>query len=1647
MTQSSLIEAVRQHYDLFICYEFQGFLHNQSHLPTFAVYSDEYWATPRLTCPCGTVASVFKKTGVHEVDDIRRAMLITTCKRLLEGLQSKYFVRKQKNVIVAAHQRYFQMMLAYSSHTLTAEHPTNTINIANVQKDNSPPLANSDAGAAGNYRSLSEGRWSANTLAHNNPPPLVDDDDNDDDDDTETTEENIAAIVACKDISSTPHDIEQPPALANSDSGATGNYLAFHDIRWLTNVVTTPAKSAITVYIADGNTIRSTHRGTLHVPSVGDMVAYIFPGLKGSLLSISALVNMGLSALFTTSHITILRGSTTVMQGDRDLTTGLWFLDLSHFTNASQGEHIAVAATREDSCLYTAVPAIRLNTNNDVCEYWHKVFGSLPLPTFINAVDKGWVKIPGLTATLLRKYAPNPIETSMGHLDGTRQGLRSTRSPITVGDTSPDFDDDNIETLSPGDRPNIFIRVRQTTGRMHSDAAGRFPIPSLSGKMYMIIFFSEDGNFIHVETTRSRSGPDLLSAFQRAVAFFSSRGRPPVFARMDNECSKATKLWCEDSHITVELAPPSQHRTNRAERAIRTWKSHFISILAGIDPECPMCLWELFIEQAELTLNLMRACATNPKISAWEGLCGKFDLNATPIAPLGTKVVVHNKPNDRESWGVHGEKAFYVGRAVLHYRCFTVWVVRTRMVRISDTLAWHPVRIPMPGSNPIDALTASAKEMAAILKQLVDRPDMAHVQQPVADISTKFIQQFAELGELFRRPVNVTHSTPAQSVLQIVPTTTAIDLVTPISPTWPVVPPGFAPHHVHATHGHTPPVAQSGGNQRVPITQPIGGSPIVQVQLPVTTAPTAQPSASPQTGPFTTPNGRQQRIRKPNPRFAPTPLPTVTATPNLNTAPNQRVRKQRSTGAQQRVISPSAAPTNPMQFGSQITVPISSQQAIRPPPRLRTQHSYNTLSPMELKAVTARTLKCIGKQFTSILDPTNITTGTVHSIVRHKTSKKLVFRYWDHTVSVKPPHRTGALLYMDATYALNSCAWAKPRKHVLAAIEAEQMFRNNGPTRNTVKKSRQRKRYIPWYHNLYGRANSASCAIPQHYHYDLSAFTAQDTNNDGTPLTSTSARNGPDKDIWMKAHGEEIVRLIESKTGRVIHHYDMPKDRKAAYYNPQLKIKIKADGPQYRVRGTIGGDQVHYPGETAAYTASLETIRILLNAIVSEDASFLTADIKDFYLGTPLDRKEYMRISLKHIPIDIQLIYNMAPMIHNDHIIMEISKGIYGLPQAGKLAQDRLVSHLAKHGYMQCVNTPCLFVHTTNGVAFTLVVDDFLIKFKNRSDADHLLSALRELYTITSDFALTQKYVGITLCHNKATRTIDMSMPGYVKKAILRFKRTHLKGADSPIIYVPPKYGPFQQEVQAELTPTPLTPAEKLEMQEIVGVFLFYARAVDPLMLTAINKIGSRQSQPTCHIKAEIERFLQYANKHHDTTLRIRASNMKLVCHSDASYLSESEARSRAGGILFLGDCAPGEIPNAAIAYISVIISTVVPSATGAEYAALFIIGSAAISIRHTLADLGYPQNETEIVCDNQCAVGIAHNTLKQKRTKTIDMRYHWIRDQVRLKTFKVTWRAGKLNLADFFTKAHPVHHHLSQRRFYVVSDPKSITRSEGVLE
>jgi hypothetical protein len=84
---------------------------------------------------------------------------------------------------------------------------------------------------------------------------------------------------------------------------------------------------------------------------------------------------------------------------------------------------------------------------------------------------------------------------------------------------------------------------------------------------------------------------------------------------------------------------------------------------------------------------------------------------------------------------------------------------------------------------------------------------------------------------------------------------------------------------------------------------------------------------------------------------------------------------------------------------------------------------------------------------------------------------------------------------------------------------------------------------------------------------------------------------------------------------------------------------------------------------------------------------------------------------------------------------------------------------------------------------------------------------------------------------------------------------------------------------------------------------------------------------------------------------------------------------------------------------------------------------------------MGYPQPASQMQTDNKCADGIiAHDTVKSKRSKAFDMRYHWVRDRVRQGQFDVYWREGGHNLADYFTKDHPVSHHKAMRPYFITS-------------
>jgi hypothetical protein len=219
---------------------------------------------------------------------------------------------------------------------------------------------------------------------------------------------------------------------------------------------------------------------------------------------------------------------------------------------------------------------------------------------------------------------------------------------------------------------------------------------------------------------------------------------------------------------------------------------------------------------------------------------------------------------------------------------------------------------------------------------------------------------------------------------------------------------------------------------------------------------------------------------------------------------------------------------------------------------------------------------------------------------------------------------------------------------------------------------------------------------------------------------------------------------------------------------------------------------------------------------------------------------------------------------------------------------------------------------------------------------------------------------------------------------------------------------------------------------------MYYARAIDITMATPLSKLSIGQARPTTRTLDAVMYFLQYAATYPDATLTYYPSDMRLVIYSDASYLSETNARSRAGGLHYLSSKGnPITAPiNGAVEAISTIIPTVVSAASEAETAALFVNGQAGVPTRLTLTDLGYPQSGTPIISDNTTAIGFANNSVRLKRSKAIDMRYHWIKDRVARGEYSVAWGPGADNFADYFTKNHPAKHCREVRSRYVGDKP-----------
>ena len=1049
------------------------------------------------------------------------------------------------------------------------------------------------------------------------------------------------------------------------------------------------------------------------------------------------------------------------------------------------------------SSTHTHKRAYDLPSTRALIEYLHATAGYPVKSSWLNAIKRGYYHSwPGLTYATAARYCPTPDETIKGHLAQSRKHVRSTTATPTLA-TAPDT---ILNALDPMADPNAIDVLEIPLNKIFTDDTGRFPIRARSGHQYLMVAFHQRSNAILIRPFASKADAHRIPTYNAIMTKLATSGQVVNLHILDNEASAAYRAAITANGCTYQLVPPHVHRRNAAERAIRTFKEHFLAILAGVDPSFPASRWDLLLPQAELTLNLLRPCRYNPTVSAWEGLNGYFKFDATPMGPPGSRIIIHAKPELRKSWDYRGQDGYFVGPALNHYRCYTVLKKDSQAVIISDTVRFRHHTLTIPDLSAEDKIIHA---LQTLTHSMTGAPTASTDDQLMA---------IASLRDIFR---NYAKAAPP--------------------PTHPDAPPQPLP--------------------RVGSTAPTRADP--------------------------TDTQRPQ-------------LPRVIAPPTEGWSVVSTRR------------NPTATPTGPV--------------ATRTRSRL-TDATRNAFAAL-----------------TDDGEDTNLALP----VLDHDTGKTLEHRQLRRHPKYKE--------IWDTSYA-----------------------------------------------NELGRLCQGIGSKPS---------------------SANPAASPPHQ------------RVEGTDTFRPIQHAEIPPERRhdVTYTRVVCEVRPQKAEPN-RTCITIGGNRICYPGDCGTKTGSIELVKTLLNSTVSrKGARFACFDISNFYLGTPLDRPEYVRIKLTDIPQEFIDEYNLTKYAHNGWVYFEITKGVYGLKQAGKLANDLLTSRLETHGYYQCTTTPGLWRHKWRPIVFVLIVDDFGIEYVNRRHAEHLLAALQETYKVTTDWT-GSKFAGIDIAWDYTKRTCRITMNGYIANVLLKYNhQTPRKPQHSPHQHREIIYGAKQQLIPDDDT-SPVLDADGIKrIQGIVGSLLYYARAVDNKLLVALSAISSKQATATVNTAKAVSQLLDYVATYPSDGITYRASSMILAAHSDASFLTEPGSRSRAGAFIFLSENDPIPRINGPILTMATIIKFVMASASESELAALYLTAREMIPLRNALDEMGWPQPKSPIQTDNSTAAGFVNDTIIQRRIKMLWMRLHWLRCRAAQGQFRFYWDKGNTNLADYSTKHHPPAYHLAHR-------------------
>lgn len=499
------------------------------------------------------------------------------------------------------------------------------------------------------------------------------------------------------------------------------------------------------------------------------------------------------------------------------------------------------------------------------------------------------------------------------------------------------------------------------------------------------------------------------------------------------------------------------------------------------------------------------------------------------------------------------------------------------------------------------------------------------------------------------------------------------------------------------------------------------------------------------------------------------------------------------------------------------------------------------------------------------------------------------------------------------------------------------------------------------------------------------------------PQTYEVAVKSAESKNWQSAMKEEMIALANNNTWCLV---PLPENTKTLDNKWVYRVKTDADGNVIRfkarlvARGFNQEKDIDFT-ETFAPVVRYDSIRLLLALAAEHSLEIAQFDVQTAFLYGDLTEDIYMK----------------QPSGFEDRdfpdYVCKLNKSLYGLKQSPRCWNTKFVNFLNQFKFKQLKSDPCVFLGMFENyeVYLALYVDDGLVLSESNSAINKLMFHLEENFKVTTNTeSCVKQFVGMQIEHNSVTGTVAVHQKPYINKILERFNMQ-----DANTVAVPAEPGIYLKSLED------MNSCDKSKpYREAVGSLIFLATVSRPDIAYAVNQVSRFLNNWTEEHWKAVKRILRYLKGTMDYKIvyskSAPASEVKVCGFSDADYAGCVETRKSTSGYVFVCASSP-------ITWASQRQSVVAQSTTEAEYIALAFGTKEALWIKYFLDELGLAQKSIVINVDNQSAIKLAKNSEFHKKTKHIDVRFHFIKDECNKGNIVVKYVESSNQLADIFTK------------------------------